>query len=478
MWNDRKPVWDARPQGLQNPAHAMAVRGPTARGPSLLHVPINRVVQWIVALFPIWLMATWLSGLTLFAVLLTCAVCLFAFSRLNHLELATLATALCLSLGIGLALFLGQAEGREMSSFYHIIHWGFLICFMHVGRRMMQSADQTLWIDRLSKAAFISMLIMTIYMLVVAWMMTKNPTVIYFPSLVVGRLAPDLTMLSGYSNVIISKINEISGGSEWRLIGFGLWTSEGAYLAVIIGLLAMVFAGKRYGVAAILLLEAAIFVTVGLTGSRTTILGFLLSMAAWLLLAARHWRLVLVAMTPLFFGGLVFFVVIGMDLLIDAIHKASEFRQASSGTRFASYITAWQLTMERNPITGLGFTVLMPELIHVPVGSHSSWTSILIRGGFLAVFCFLWMQILLVHRLKMVAATLIRQGAHKSWQDMILPIILMRGVIVTLLWWLTEDLDGPAAGVAFAGLILGLFWGWQAESAALPRSNTTLSKWR
>lgn len=442
---------------------------------SFLNRPLDQLILSLVCLFPLWLIAVWVSGLTLFAVLLMAGFSLFLFSRLTRLEAATLGTALFLLLGIGLAMIWGNPGDRAISSIYHIIHWVFLISFMRLGLMMMRSPDRARWLTRLSHASLISLIAMVVYMAVMAWIISADPVNYRFPSLVMGRLAPDLEFFSGYSKIAVTKINP---GGELRLIGFGLWTSEGAYLAVAIGLFAMMSAYRYLGIAGIVLVEVAIFVALGLTGSRMTIAAFLLSMGAWLLFFTPYWRQLLVGLSPLLLGIVAFLLFDGINLIIDAWHRANEFRQASSGTRFTSYVTAWQLTMEQNPLTGLGYTPDMPELIHVPVGSHSSWTSILIRGGFVAVIGFAWMYWLLIKRLFGAVATTLDAIKARDAEQCVLAILLMRGVFVTLLWWITEDLDGPAAGVAFAGLAIGLFWGWgekRSASSELPADNL---KWR
>lgn len=448
-----RPVYDFG-GSAEGDGHAAVHAGPVRR--SLLDRPLDQLILSWVCLFPLWLIAVWVSGLTLFAVLMMAGFSLFLFSGLTRLEVATVATALLLLLGIGLAMIWGNPGDRAISSIYHIIHWIFLISFMRLGLVLMRSPDRSRWLAKLSVASVISLVIMAIYMVVMAWIISADPVNYRFPSLVIGRLAPDLEFFSGYSNIAVTKINP---GGELRLIGFGLWTSEGAYLAVAIGLFAMMAAYRYLGFAGIVLVEVIIVLVLGLTGSRMTIAAFLLSMGGWLLFFAPYWRQLLVGLSPLLLGIVAFLVFDGINLIVDAWHQANEFRQASSGTRFTSYVTAWQLTMEQNPLTGLGYTPEMPELIHVPVGSHSSWTSILIRGGFLAVIGFAWMYWLLIKRL--FGAVVMTLGRMKTGdvEACILSILLMRGVLVTLLWWVTEDLDGPAAGVAFAGLVIGLFWG-------------------
>lgn len=474
MWNEQQNSW-RKPSRRHS---VVALNNEWQAPVPVWNLPLERIMVAIVATFPFWFIFAWITGLTLFAILFTSLVSVLVFQSLTRLEVAVLVTAGCLLLGVLTAIFIGKTEGRASSSIYHLIHWGFFLAFMHFGMRLTQMPDRDAWFKTLSKSAFVSFAIMIVYMMVGAWLVASNPTTIQFPSLVIGQLAGSLNILDGYSMINVTKVNSAAGGSELRLIGYGLWTSEGAYIAVILGLLAIPFAFSRLGIWAVILIEIGVIFAVGLTGSRTTILAFVLSMGFWLLLAAPLWRAMLVTLAPIAIFSVLFFVFGGHEILFELIRKASEARQASSGTRYISYLTAWEMTLSHNPLTGLGYTPIRLNLIHVPVGSHSSWTSLFIRGGFLAVFGFIWIYVLLAGRLAAVSLNVFQNAMHGVTRESIPVIILSRAVLVTLISWVTEDLDGPAAGIAFAGLVIGLLWRWNYTETQSNFVNSSLSRWR
>jgi hypothetical protein len=421
---------------------------------------MNRLVMTMACLTPLLLPVIWITGTTLFWVLLVALLNCFRWQRPSAIEWALTAVALLLTLGLVAGQMIGVPSDRAFSSVYHLSHWFILLAFVNIGRSVTANPRNHDLFATLSKGAAVCLCVMVAYMLAAAWYVSTAPRInIQFPSLLVGTLAPQINMLSGYAMIAVSKVNTISSGLEWRLIGFGLWTSEGAYLASIIGLFAMIQTHAKFGIKALIVIELAVLLALNLAGSRTSSAAYVLSMGVWFIPMARHWRVATVLVAPVMLGAVALFVLYGIDFLSAELEKAYEFRQASSGARFVSYLVAFELVMDRNPLTGLGYMPKIPELVHIPIGSHSSWTSILIRGGFAAVAAFALVHVLLLGKLWTTAVRIQAKAASSSLSDLLPAMVLMRCLIVTLLGWITEDLDGPAAGVAFAGLSIGLFLG-------------------
>lgn len=437
-------------------------------GNSFISRPWTQVVLSWVCWFPLLMPLVWMSGLTLFWVLIVSFSWFVCWRRICDVEAAFALTAATLILGLVIGQIIGLPSDRAMSSIYHLIHWIILLAFMNIGVLLSSQSDimgNDKLLEKLSKASLISLILLVLYLVGVALYVAINPGEIVFPTLVVGRLLGGLDMLSGFMTVTLAQVSPASAGAELRFLGYGLWTSEGAYIAVLFGLFTMMIAFRKLGWGGIVAVEVSVLLVVAMTGSRTTILAYILSMGLWALLLARYWRVALAVGLPLIAGGAVFFFAYGFDYLVSAFHQANEFRAASSGTRFASYRLAYEMTMDQNPVTGLGYTPEILEHILVPIGSHSSWTSILIRGGFVGVLAFLVVYILLARDLLRSWSYVFKASAHQASSRLLPDIVFSRAVFVTLLWWMTEDLDGPAAGVAFAGLAVGLFVGRQRSHA-------------
>ncbi|MCR9138481.1 MAG: O-antigen ligase family protein [Alphaproteobacteria bacterium] len=425
-----------------------------------LNWEVGRIVAIMACLTPVLLPVIWITGTTLFWVLIVALANCFCWRRPSAVEWALVATALLLVLGLLAGQMIGVPSDRATSSIYHLSHWFVLLAFANIGRFVMADERNHDLFALMSKGAALCLCLMVAYLLIVAWYVSKNPLVpVQFPSLIVGRFASEISVLSGYVMIAVNKVNTISSGFEWRLIGFGLWTSEGAYLASIVGLFAMIYAHSRFGIIGLIVVEIAVLIALHLAGSRTSSAAYTLSMGVWLVLLGRYWRFAVVLAIPLAIGAVALFIGYGMEFLRAEIAEAYEWRQASSGARLVSYLVGIEMVLDRNPLTGLGYLPMIPELVHIPIGSHSSWTSILVRGGFAALAVFALAQILLLGKM-WTTLQRVKSGAPTARLATLLPdIILVRCLIVTLLSWLTEDLDGPAAGVAFAGMAIGLFLG-------------------
>ncbi|MCV6602786.1 MAG: O-antigen ligase family protein [Cohaesibacter sp.] len=452
----------------------------------ILSRPWNQVVVSLVCWFPLWLPFLWLSGLTLFWVLALLCLWSFSWQRWSAIEGAFALTALSLLLGLIMGQVIGFQSDWVMSSIYHLIHWAILLAFMNIALVVGCSDQSEGLLNKLSVASLLSFMLLVFFTISVLVIVKVQPGQIVFPSLVVGRLFPGLDMLSGFMTVTFAQVSPESAGSELRFLGYGLWTSEGAYLAVVLGLLAMMAAYNKVGWSGIVALEIGVLFVVAMTASRTTILAYMLSMGAWTLLMARYWRLAIALSLPLLVAGAIFFLAFGLDYLVLVFNKANELRAASSGTRFASYRLAIEMTMDYNPVTGLGYTPRILEYIHVPIGSHSSWTSIFIRGGFIGLACFAAVYLLLSRDMVRSCAFIYKASSRLPFTRLLPDIVFGRAVFVTLLWWLTEDLDGPAAGVAFSGLVIGLFVGrysrhgrqWMVANKTVSSSAATPLRWR
>lgn len=447
-----------------------------------LNWEVGRIVAVMACLTPVLLPVTWITGTTLFWVLIVALVNCFCWRRPSAVEWALMATALLLVLGLVAGQMIGVPSDRATSSIYHLSHWFVLLAFVNIGRFVTADERNNDLFAMMSKGAALCLCLMVAYLMIVAWFVSKNPLVaIQFPSLIVGKFASEISVLSGYVMIAVNKVNTISSGFEWRLIGFGLWTSEGAYLASIVGLFAMIYTHSRFGITGLIAVEIAVLIALHLAGSRTSSAAYMLSMGAWFVLLGRYWRFAVILAVPLAIGAIALFIGYGMEFLRAEIAEAYEWRQASSGARLVSYLVGIEMVMDRNPLTGLGYLPMIPELVHIPIGSHSSWTSIFVRGGFVALAAFALVHFLLLGKIWKTLLSVKTRAATTSLSGLLPAIMLVRCLIVTLLSWLTEDLDGPAGGVAFAGMAIGLFLGLHSrdnDTAQVVAESRIRMRWR
>jgi hypothetical protein len=125
-----------------------------------------------------------------------------------------------------------------------------------------------------------------------------------------------------------------------------------------------------------------------------------------------------------------------------------------------SYTTAINMVLTQNPLTGLGIKPMDRSLMEIPIGSHSTISSTFAKGGFVAltVLGSIFVTLLFgVIRGQAVVWLGSLRGLDRARQFEM--IQLSRCVLVTLMWWTTEDFDAPAHEAVLAGLCFGLFWG-------------------
>ena len=265
-------------------------------------------------------------------------------------------------------------------------------------------------------------------------------------------------VLGEYGQVDLSITDWTVGGAETRVIGFGIYATEGALLFLLLGLLAAVAAFAARQVWRVAAIEAAVAVGLVVMASRTTLGAYLLSLA--LLGALQRGRLVRLAVlaAPLLLVGSLLAILYGGDAIGDFLAARNQERLGSSDTRFLSYALAVTRVLAENPLTGLGIKPLEPALLQIPIGSHSTLTSIFAKGGFIGLGCVLVLMATVLVGILRSQVIAWRAPRHLGRAQLFELVQLSRCALVILLWWTTEDLDAPAHEAAIAGLCLGLFW--------------------
>jgi hypothetical protein len=165
-----------------------------------------------------------------------------------------------------------------------------------------------------------------------------------------------------------------------RVFLFSPWYTAGALTLYLCGLFAMVSAvlagrSRRHE----LLLEALLFIAILATLTRTVLAIHLIAFIASSVLFPDRRRLLL----SLLGLALAAIALLSGDLLA----RALEFRAYSTDARLESYLIGFAEAWQRNPLLGLGYK---PDIagLDIPAGSHSSFTSLFVRGGLVALVLF------------------------------------------------------------------------------------------
>lgn len=414
-----------------------------------------RVAAALVLLMPV----NWLLGTTLIAVFAAALVLAFPVQRFSALEYAYGFLAAALVLGLAVALLQGVAANQIVGALFNVAMILALIAFAGFGRKA-QSVGGSLPADRIYRAAFWCFwLQIAVIAVSYAYVSVSGNKEASFPSLLLGAGGELPGILRYYSSIFISVRDGISPEADPRVVGIGIYPTEGAILVLSVGLLASIHACRRRRYVLAVLVEVAMALALIEMASRTTLAAYLLSLMLLGALAGRKLLRLLLLSSPAIATALVLGAIYGPDLVASGIDAANQSRAASSGTRFSSYTLALELVLQHNPLTGLGILPKDPSLLEIPIGSHSSWTSLLTRGGLVALAAWIAVNVVLLAKIVRAQILVYRDRPRIERARRIEFVNLGRCVLVLMLWWVTEDFDFPAHEVAVAGLAVGLLWG-------------------
>ena len=471
-------AWTAAPArgrlprlGFDGRAGAPAWRPATVRSHEEL---VAAAVRWTVLLIPV----NWICGTTPFWCFGVAAV-LLARARVLSLP-GVLLAGLMAALTAGLVMGVGRGAplDRAFSSVYNLLVLGVMLAFLNGGIRL-GSAGGDRHRSALYRAA-LAVFAVNAALVAVVWVYAKA-TGTYdtaIRALVLG-LAGELPGVFGeYGRVYFTLTDWTVNGPVLRVLGLGVYATEGALLFLLLGLLGAVAAQRRRRVWLVVAIEVGIAVGLVLMASRTTLGAYLLST---LLLGAlqrgRAARLAVIA-TPVLVAVSLVLLVDGGQAIADWFAARNSERLGSSDTRFLSYTTAAALVLAQNPLTGLGIKPVDVSLMEIPIGSHSTLSSMFTKGGAIGLLTVVTLMLTLLAgvvrgQAAVWAGDWRRLDGHVRYEL----VQLTRCVFVTLLWWITEDLDAPVYEAAMAGLCFGLMWAAVARAARRGNAPPAVGRW-
>jgi hypothetical protein len=428
----------------------------------------------LVALTFLLLPFNWLLGTALLWVYAVSAILLLSLQRLSLLEgvYGFLSAVLVFALVIAMANEGGIPADRILASIYNLTIVAVLAAFANFGRKtQLRSTGPTPLSRKIYRAAFWCFVVqiawigaVQLYVAATGYMQIETKT------LVMGALGELPGVLAQYSKLSIVITDWLNTGPDMRIIGFGVYATEGALLVLLVGLLAAIHAGAERRWLLLVGIEIMIAVALVEMASRTTLLAYLISLGLMAALWARRLSSTLLLLAPVIIVGAVIAAIYGPDFLKNAVSAANEARAGSSGERFKSYLLALDLVRETNILTGLGVKPRDDSILTIPIGSHSSFVSTFTKGGLVGLGAMIAIYVVLLWRI--VRSQLLLLGAASQGRDpcALELAYLSRCVLVLLTWWVTEDFDAPAHGAALAGLAIGLFWGLVERRPAVARS--------
>ena len=417
---------------------------------------VARLLRWTLLLLPL----NWICGTTPFWCYGVALLLLFRAETFSLLEGLFVWLIAALILGVVVGVMRGAPLDRALASIYNLTIIVVLIAFLNGGASLYR-ADEDERRGRLFVAAFWLFGLNAAFVLLVfvATKATGNYDVAV-RTLILG-LAGHLPGVFGeYGQVDIAVTDWTVGGPETRVIGFGIYATEGALIFLLLGLLGEVAAFAKRNYARVVAIEVAIAVGLVIMASRTTLGAYLFSLALLAVMQRRRLATVALVLAPAALIGALVVATYGADAIAQWFAARNEARLGSSDTRFLSYSTAIAMVMAQNPLTGLGIKPVDHALMEIPIGSHSTIASTFAKGGFVALGVLGAIFLTLIGGIVRAQAVVwvgTLRGLPRTRQFEL--IQLSRCVLVTLIWWTTEDFDAPAHEAVLAGLCFGLFWG-------------------
>ncbi|MDC9826319.1 O-antigen ligase family protein [Devosia sp. ZB163] len=185
---------------------------------------------------------------------------------------------------------------------------------------------------------------------------------------------------------------------------------------------------------------------VSMTLSRASMLAVI---AAWLLAAFTSRLKMAGLLCILAVVGLISFnLASSFELLADA-------RPGSSSTRISMYEDSVELVLEQSPIYGIGVKPRTNER-NIPIGSHSSPISFLVRGGLLGMTFGVLLYLAPIIRSVMRIFLSFALGAHRFKRPTLYGASYS---LAFLAFFLVQDIDAYASAAFFGGVFVGLLNG-------------------
>lgn len=277
-----------------------------------------------------------------------------------------------------------------------------------------------------------------------------------FRSIVLGHLGSLPGILSYYSRIVVFNTDWLSSGATTRPFGFGVYSTEGALIFALTALAARLAAAPtRTGLWLRLAIDCVALVVLFVMGSRMVAIGYVGGLMFELVFGVRSIRQNAMIALPFVVAicALVFLTTGAGSTLQEGYSGLLSVREGSSKIRMLSYTTAIRMTVDQNPMFGLGIKPLDETRLHIPIGSHSAFISIFTKGGIISLTMFVAVLVSIIStqiaRLGRIDHGLLGFRADQR-------LTLVRAVILTVAWMVAEDIDAAIMGTCLAFLFIGL----------------------
>lgn len=420
------------------------------------------LLQAYILCLPLW----WAIGIDFIVPMLLVTV-LMAVSAAAHRQFA-LSDYLLLSIIVvlGMAAFVkgfvvGHHTIRLLAAMYNLSIW---VC----GLLILQQTRHLLVHDRDAPRAILRTLFFSfLTYLSVAWGAIAFAYVVRdfnleLPTLfgiTMGHAVPDSAALIKESTIMLFTRPDwgLPGVPMPRIVVLGPYPTATAAIAAVLGSLALLHLHQaaRINALAVLLVEAAIVLTLAITLTRSVIGGWLIGMVVANLVFGTMWRRLAASVAVV--------AALLASLHVD-LSATTEYRGYSTQSRFENYDRAVARTFDHSPVLGLGVKPREADN-HIAVGSHSTFVSSFTKAGALGL-SLVTAYLVIVPALRWFTAFTAFDRSRRSRAEL---RILFNLQVSVWIWICFEDLDAPVT----AAMMIFIFFAF-TEVALMRRPSSMI----
>lgn len=412
----------------------------------------NAVPLYVISLIPLW----WILGFGFFIFHLS-SIYIAAILKRNILprdsvQLGILALVAVLSVSL---LYNSVVDDAGLSRIFGAFHniTVLLVGYCHYSYVRYLLNRNEAWALKTSKQFFmVSLAAIVIAGPLAVLVFTGSGTSLGMPTLLGAVTPPADNLLGMYQQADLVARDWFNGGDSPRLMALSTNATASAALLAVSGFMGVGYVlWKR---------PSAYWIFLGLT---LFVVAATLTRAATLSAAAGV-TVIMLARTksryyPIFLAAAPLALIAAIYFVPEFVGRVNDMREGSSNARFLAYEYAYRVTMERNPLIGVGVKPRIDELA-IPVGSHSTVFSSLVRGGvvgaLIAIFTFLVVPF--VSGLRIVKA--LANNRAIFGEGLPYAVAALGGVPSILAYCVLQDLDvyAPVTAAFFIYLASLKYW--------------------
>ncbi|PCO04641.1 O-antigen ligase domain-containing protein [Microbulbifer flavimaris] len=243
-------------------------------------------------------------------------------------------------------------------------------------------------------------------------------------------------ILNAAKTAIYSRVEWGFGFSTPRVVFLSDFPTSAALLIAVLSFAFFYLRGSCVTFYQALTVDFLAVLAVATTLSRVMFLSYIVAALVWYCVVywgkLRKYRSLFVGLFVMLWCLVVFYA-------INYLPHIASLRSNSGSVRLESYLLAIELSLD-HPFFGIGVKPLGLSDIHIPVGSHSTLLSTLVKFGYLGAFAVV-----------VFFAGCVRDCVRRSGVA-----VAVRGVVPVILWMLFQDVDAYALQALLCFSVFGV----------------------